>query len=712
MLSVPFNMTGLRFSFRRPVAEALAGLLQPAQFRPEHALLYAPVLLGTGIALYFALTFEPSAKIVFNLWILSLGVLLWAQEIYRQKPEIHFPRTLAFIICMMISGFFLAQHRTNNISSPLLTKELKFADVVGTIKEVDILPGGQGQKLTLTNLHIEELKVEETPRTVRIRVRGEQAYAPGQVVKALVSLHPPSAPVSPGAFDFQQHAYFKQLGGIGFSYRPPEIMEDAGQSRFSHFWENLRLAVAAQIKEALPEEGRGVVITFMTGEKSTIPEADLTAMREAGLAHLLAISGLHVGLVAGGIFFFVRLGLAAIPSVALRYPIKKWAAGIAFLFAFFYMFLVGANIPTQRAMMMTGIALFAIIVDRSPFSLHMVAFAALVILLSYPESLMTPSFQMSFAVVTGLVAFYDYFRPQIRGLYSNAGILKKSFLYLAGIIVTTIISGATIAAFVIYHFQMWSMYSELANLMAMPVMGILVMPLAVVSYLLMPFGLADLPLLLMAQGVGWVLSVAHYVSSIDGAVIRFMAFPALDFALLTAGLLLFALGPYVLRIIGFLIIAATVAGLFLQPQSSRIYVSEDLKLTGFYDHQAKQFYASTLRSGRFIRENWVSRLGLTEEDVHKLAEHQQIQCGGEGCRMRVGEYNIAWPATDYAIHADCQWADILIAKTYVPRNCAAKNVIDKRFTRTNGAVEIRFDKSDMDLQTVTEIRGQRPWSAQ
>ena len=159
----------------------------------------------------------------------------------------------------------------------------------------------------------------------------------------MASLHKPSAPVSPGAFDFQRHSYFQKLGAVGFSYHPPEVLKEAEHSSFWNFWESLRLSVASRIKEVLPEDRQGVMVTFMTGEKSTIPEDDLNAMRDSGLAHLLAISGLHVGLVAGFVFFFVRLGLAAIPDFALKYPIKKWAAGIALIFAFFYMFLVGAQ---------------------------------------------------------------------------------------------------------------------------------------------------------------------------------------------------------------------------------------------------------------------------------------------------------------------------------------------------------------------------------
>ena len=361
-------------------------------------------------------------------------------------------------------------------------------------------------------------------------------------------------------------------------------------------------------------------------------------------------------------------------------------------------------------MMMTGIALFAIMVDRSPFSLHMVALAALVILLSYPESLMTPSFQMSFAAVTALVAFYDYFRPQMQFLYREAGIIRKAFLYIFGIAVTTVIAGAATSLFGIYHFQTWSLYSTLANIMAMPVMALLVMPLAVLSYILMPLGLADFPLLLMGEGVGWVLSVAHYVAAMDGAVIRFMAFGGVYLGLLTFGLLLVAIGPRLFRVTGLLLVASTLASLYLQPITDRFYIADDAKISGYYDHHSGQFYVSSLRSERFIRENWTSGLGLETKDVQKLTDLEHMQCGGEGCRLVLNNLNVAWPKTDYAIKQDCLWADILISETFVPRGCQSKILIDRGYTRRNGAVTISLGKSDIRLETVNEVRGKRPWA--
>lgn len=679
-------------------------------FHQEHALLYAPVLLGSGIALYFLLTFEPSADTVFSLWLGSLAFLIVAIQLYLINPNKRSVLILAYIIVMSMSGFFLAQNRAVSVHTPMLEKELKFANVSGEVLEVDILSAENSKRLLLGNLDIEELTKDKTPYSVRVKVRGEQTYQPGDRVQLLASLNPPSAPVAPHAFDFQRQSYFKKLGAVGFSYHPPEIIGTAEQTGFHAFWEKMRLNVIGSLQQVLPAEMQGVAITFMTGEKSSITEDDLQAMRDSGLAHLLAISGLHVGLVAGFVFFFLRLGLASIPYLALNYPIKKWAAGAALLAAFGYMFLVGASVPTQRAMMMTGIALFAVMIDRSPFSLRMVALAALVILIFYPEALISASFQMSFAAVTGLVAFYDTFRPQLQHLYREAGILRKALLYIFGIAVTTVIAGASTALFGIYHFQAWSLYSALANILAMPVVGMIVMPAAVLSYILMPFGLAELPITLMGAGINWVLYIAHYVSAMEGAVIKLSALSHIHFLFLTLSALFIIIGPRFFRILGVIGICATFGLIAMTPAYDRLYISERNNLVGFYDAMDEILYVSSKKKERYVRENWTRRLGLDDTQVKILAEHQNIDCDTSGCRLAIHGTNISLSDNDYALRQECMWADVIISDRYAPYKCRSKTIIDRGRKIKNGATEITFQQDTLKTQAVSETRGNRYWT--
>ncbi len=679
-------------------------------FRQEHALLYAPVLLGIGIAVYFLLNFEPKPSSIFMAWCGALAFLIISIQLYVINPNRRYVLILGYIIAMIVSGLFLAQDRAISVHTPMLQKELKFANVEGRVLEVDIMPTKNTKRLLLGSLYIEELETDKTPFSIRVKVRGEQDYKPGDRVKFLASLNPPSGPVAPEAFDFQRQSYFKKLGAVGFAYYTPKIIESATEGSFSDFWEDMRLNVIAYIKDVLPVTMQGVSITFMTGEKSSIAQDDLQAMRDSGLAHLLAISGLHVGLVAGFVFFFIRLGLASIPSIALNYPIKKWAAGAALIGAFVYMFLVGASVPTQRAMMMTGIALFAIMIDRSPFSLRMVALAALIILISYPEALVSASFQMSFAAVTGLVAFYDYFRPQLQGLYREAGVIRKVALYILGIAVTTIIAGTSTALFGIYHFQAWSLYSTLANILAMPVVGMIVMPAAVLSYVLMPFGLADIPINLMGRGIEWVLMIAHYVANLDGAVIKIPALSYQHFISLTLCALFVIIGPAFIRLIGALGLLIVMIHIVLIPPSDILLISERNNLIGYYDHTEKTFYVSNKKKERYVRENWTRRLGIENDQVKKLSEHHKGHCDHNGCRMSLDNIKIALSYNDYALKNDCLWADMIITDRYAPYSCRAEIKLDRGQKIKNGATEIKFQEGAYHMKTVSDLRGERYWT--
>ena len=185
----------------------------------------------------------------------------------------------------------------------------------------------------------------------------------------------------------------------------------------------MRLVASERILAALPGESGAIAAALMTGARGAIPEATLTAMRDSGLAHLLAISGLHVGLVAGLLFFGIRALLALVPALALRYPIKKWAAAAAALGAFAYLALTGASVPTQRAFMMVGLVLLGILLDRSALSFRLIAWAAVVVLAVAPESLLSPSFQMSFAAVAALIAAYEVLRERWRSLFAGGGVL-------------------------------------------------------------------------------------------------------------------------------------------------------------------------------------------------------------------------------------------------------------------------------------------------
>jgi competence protein ComEC len=280
----------------------------------------------------------------------------------------------------------------------------------------------------------------------------------------------------------------------------------------------LRTEVTRRITAVLPGSTGGVAAALIAGKRGAIDENVTEAFRNSGLSHLLAIAGLHLGLVGAFVFFAVRGGLALIPPVALRYPIKKIAAAATLVVLTCYLMLSGAAIPTERAFVMNGIVFAAILIDRLRISMRICAVAAGVVLLLQPESLIGVSFQMSFGAVVALIAVYESWGAQLGQLLRRGSVARKALGYCAGVAVTTIVVTIGTDPFSIYHFHHIALYSPLANVIAVPISALWTLPWGVISCLLMPFGLEHLALVPMGWGIDATIWVAEHVSAIPGNV--------------------------------------------------------------------------------------------------------------------------------------------------------------------------------------------------
>jgi competence protein ComEC len=440
--------------------------------------LWAPFFFAVGIAIYFGLKFEPVFIMGFGCLCLSaiVSFLLFLNRDLSSISKALFLLSLAF--CLVLLGFCVAQARSILVHTQMITKKMSPVEVIGNIESIELLSDKEGSRVILHNLEIERLKSGDTPRKIRLKIRQDDDLQKGQRIKILAGLNPPGAPVIPGGFDFQRMSYFEGIGAVGFAYAAPQILKYVKNA--NSMLDDLRDFFILNIDQEAQNPEKSIIIALMTGQRGAINDSNWDAMRDAGLAHLLAISGLHVGMVAGVLFFFSRLIMASFSRLTLHYPIKKYAAGIALIGAAFYTLMVGAPIPTQRALIMTGFMMVAIMVDRSPFSMRLVAVAALVVLFFTPESLTSVGFQMSFAAVVSLIYFYEVIRPYWRAMHSQAGWVRKVALYFIGVSLTTVIAGAATGVFSLYHFQHYANYGIIANLVAVPLMAFMIMPLIVV----------------------------------------------------------------------------------------------------------------------------------------------------------------------------------------------------------------------------------------
>jgi competence protein ComEC len=486
--------------------------------------LWLPVAFGAGIGVYFSLDSEPPA------WLgaggFAFAVLFGC--LYRRRAG---PLLAAIALGALAAGFAAAQARSALVAAPVIEKRLGPLVLSGRILKLELR--GSRIRVTLSHLSIPDLTPEATPAKARITAsRDLTGLRPGDWLRLRAVLRPPPEPAAPGAFDFARQAYFQGLGGVGFALGKPRRIDpidgtvpSAGDP-WRLWWSGLRHDIARRVLAVLPGQAGAVAAALMTGERGAIPEHVMQNMRDSGLAHLLAISGLHVGLVAGLLFFGLRAILALVPSLALRHPIKKWAAAAATLGAFAYLFLVGATVPTQRAFLMTALVLLAVVLDRTAASLRLVAWAAFAVLLVAPESLLSASFQMSFAAVTALVAGYELLRERRGRIFAERTIATRITLYVAAVALTSVIATAATAPFAVYHFNRIAWFGLAANLVAVPLTALWIMPWAIGAFLLLPFGLEALALKPMGWGIDGLLTVAAEVAGWPGAISVIPAMPA------------------------------------------------------------------------------------------------------------------------------------------------------------------------------------------
>jgi len=693
----------------------MAYLIDVISAERERWALWIPVLFGTGIGAYFSMHTEPPVLLLPCLIGVS-GSLWLIGYAWRRSDLARSAMAIGLIAAIISVGAAVAQWRTLSMNTLMLEKRIGPTSVTGQITRLESFP--DSQRVVLERLRIGGLANHQTPARIRVRIRANvNKIEPGDWVDLRAILSPPSPPVAPGAFDFQRHAYFLGIGAVGFSLGEVQITARANNSPGIHlrlFIASIRAAVTGRILETLPNSRGGVAAALITGERSAVPEDVMNAIRDSGLAHLLAISGLHIGLVAGIIFAVLRACLALIPAVALRFSVKKWAALVAIFGAFGYAILAGATLPTQRAFLMIGLALLGVILDRRGLSLRSVAWAAMVILAIQPESLLGPSFQMSFAAVIALIAGYEYLAERRRfdhhaNGHGNFGRLAGR--YLAGIALTTLIAGAATAPFAVYHFNRIADYGVIANLLAVPATGLWVMPWAIGALLLMPFGFEGLALIPMAWGIDFIIRVAETVAGWPGAVTIVPAMPIWGIVAVSIGGLWICLWRRSWRLTGSVGIFAGLIALAIVQQPD-ILIDGKGRILAIRD-QFNNLIVSTPRGARFQREIWARLLGGDQTSdvlpVNGARLGGRLNCDTHGCILRRNGLTTTFVRDESAALDDCGHVDLIVSLIPLRGKCHSTHVVDRFDLWRYGAHAIWMDEIGIIVQTVAETRGKRPW---
>lgn len=322
-------------------------------------------------------------------------------------------------------------------------------------------------------------------RRARVVIAGASPVAPGDVVRGPIRFYPVPGPVLPNGFDTQFHAFFDGIGAYGSTTGAVTVIGSSDPGGPARLIDGIRRGIAARIDAVLPQPTAGIVRALITGDQSEVTDAARDTMAAAGLAHVLSVSGLHLTLVAGLVMVTLRGGLALVPGVHSRLPVKRLAALGGILAALCYFAISGGNVAALRSTIMIVLVLGAVVFGRRALTMRNVAIAALAILILDPASVFRPSFQLSFAAVVALIAAWELYRPEKR---RDNSIVARIFGYFLGIIVTSGVAGLATLLFSVYHFQQSSPLGILGNLFSLPLVGFIMMPTAVLATLLMPFG--------------------------------------------------------------------------------------------------------------------------------------------------------------------------------------------------------------------------------
>ncbi|WP_294228044.1 ComEC/Rec2 family competence protein [uncultured Shimia sp.] len=658
-----------------------------------HLFCWVPVCLGLGIGIYFTLPVEPAVAVLLAIGLISS----WFAWLTIGK-EAHAAACL-WLVAFVLAGVCIAGARAHRVAGPVL--EFRYYGAIeGRIVAID-RSASDAVRLTLNDVKLDRFTPKDTPKRVRISLHGDvdgTRPTPGKLIGTTGHLSPPSGPVEPGGFDFQRHAWFKQIGAVGYTRVPVVALAQPDNSGGVY---GFRMRLSAAIQARMARDVAGFAAAVTTGDRSGISEAVTDALRGANLAHLLAISGLHMGLLAGFVFGAVRFYIALVPTVGLRVNGKKIAACVSLLAATGYLILSGGAVSTERAFVMTFVVLLAVLLDRRALTLRAVAVAATVVLLMQPEALMGPGFQMSFAATAALVGVFGW----LREMQWHLG--PKWLRPVSAVVVSSLVAGLATAPFAAMHFNHVAHYGLLANVLSVPVMGALVVPAAVVAAVLAPIGLEAFPLWVMEQGLRWIVTIATFVSGLDGARGTVPSGGAWVLPMIALGGLWLLLWQGPTRIAGIAVIGCA-GWLWSAAERPDVLISDTGGLVGVMTPEGRAL--SKAKGQGFVAENWLENDG-SQRDQPGAAS---LWPGGES---RVPFVDMAGGGRlihvqgkrGQALFDGCAPQDIVVFSTIFDGELSCE-YLDIRELETMGSVALKFDGAVPLRKTAREVAGRRLWN--
>ena len=673
--------------------------------------LWSPAAFGLGIVLYFMLPWAGQRHVAVIVAAAVAGTGLIVRGIVGR-----------LLVCggvLVVLGIAIAAYRSGDVARPVLRDRFEGV-VAGRVEAVEVR-SGRGQ--------VRFILVPDDPGLpphVRLSLKASAVpagLAPGAQVSVRAMLLPPQGPSFPGGYDFARTLWFTQIGATGYPLGSAIVTRPAPPPSGVEEWlAAARSRLTQRIEAQVPGDAGAISAAFVTGDQGQISQGTTLAMRWSGMAHLLSISGVHIAIVVGGTMWLTRALLCLSPWIALRWPVKTIGAGAAAAAGIAYTILAGAQVPTVRSCVGTVLVLLGIALGREALSLRLLAAGGFIIMAIRPEALLGPSFQLTFAAVTGLVALFNSrFGRWLTSPRQDASWLSRTVQHLVALLATGVIAEALLSATALFHFNATGTYGVLANLLAIPWTEFVIMPLLLIALALDPTGLAHPVWWLLGRSMDVLIRLAEIVAAWPGSVIRLGLMPVSAYALLVGGglwLFIWQTRPRWLGVVP--IVVGAVLALAARPPD--LLVSADghhvAILLDAYDEEGPRLALLREHAGDFLRDVWGGVTAATADAA--IADLPAGDCTVDACVARVGtgprslrllatlsKDRIGRPAFGPA----CAAADIVVSDRRLPVWCQPRWLkLDRTALGLTGAVAIWRDPRR--VETVAALTGDHPWLPQ
>jgi competence protein ComEC len=666
------------------------------------------VAFGAGIAAWFAL---PSPGYWLTL-ILTCGAIGCGTAALLRADDYPYLRMTGWVVPVIIAAGCGSVWVRSQLAGAEPIARPMVATVVGKVLSVEPQPAQARHRIVVAT------REPETGRAIRVRLNlpddkaALQDALAGSIVRVKARLVPPAPPMLPGAYNFARTAWFSGLAATGSALSPPEILR---RGRGGAWLSELQHRLTQHVQSRLAPSEAGIAAALTTGDMGGISEADSQAMRDSGLAHLLSISGLHVSAVVGAVFL-VTLRLCALwPWLALRVRLPIVAAGSGALAGIAYTLLSGSQVPTVRSCIGALLVLGALALGREALSLRMLALAAFLVLLLWPEAVVGPSFQMSFAAVLAIVALSG--AGPIRRFLAprDESLLARGSRHLAMVLLTGVVIEAALMPIGLYHFHRGGMYGAIANVVAIPLTTVIIMPAVLAGLVFDIAGIGAPAWWIAGKAVMLLTTIAHWVASRPGAVTTMPAFGGGAFVLFVAGGLWLGLWSGRVRWLG-LVPALAGTALVATTRPADILVSGDGRHVGLLSEAGDRLFVLRESRSTFARDNLTEIAGMSGEPV-LITAWPGARCNSDACVVVLRRAGRDWrilltrgraPLPERALAAACERVDLALSDRWLPRSCLPQWLkVDRNLLgRTGGlAIDLRAGR----VATVAQGEGQHGW---